>query len=366
MDGGIFKGGVKMLRNLIITIIALMALSTIARADQITLKNGDRLSGNIIKSDSKSLTIKTDYAGNVTVAWDLIQRIVTDQPIYVMLKNDQVMVGNLIANDGEITIKTDDSSQVKVSRDVVLGLRSKDEQLAHQASIERLRNPSLLDLWTGTADAGLSLTRGNSKTFNYNFGVNAARTTSRDKISIYANSLYARNSTSGVAITTANAIRGGLRYDMDLSKKVFLFGAGDFEHDEFQKLDLRMIFSGGLGWHVIKQENTTLNLFAGGALNKEYFFGNTQRTSAEILMGEELTHRFSDRVLWQQRCIIYPSLSEIGDFRLGFDSTITTNINKWLGWQVTLSDRFISNPAIGAQKNDVLLTTGIRFNFGRR
>jgi hypothetical protein len=37
-------------------------------ADQIVLKNGDRLSGSIEKSDDKVLVIKTEFAGHGAVA----------------------------------------------------------------------------------------------------------------------------------------------------------------------------------------------------------------------------------------------------------------------------------------------------------
>ena len=36
-------------------------------ADQITLKNGDRLTGLVVKSDEKELVFKSDYAGEVKV-----------------------------------------------------------------------------------------------------------------------------------------------------------------------------------------------------------------------------------------------------------------------------------------------------------
>jgi len=39
-----------------------------AFADQVILKNGDRLSGTIVKSDDKNLVLKADYAGEVTIA----------------------------------------------------------------------------------------------------------------------------------------------------------------------------------------------------------------------------------------------------------------------------------------------------------
>ena len=43
-----------------------------AAGDQITLKNGDRYSGTIVKSDAKELVLKTEFAGTVTIQWDAV------------------------------------------------------------------------------------------------------------------------------------------------------------------------------------------------------------------------------------------------------------------------------------------------------
>ena len=36
-------------------------------AEEVTLKNGDRLTGTIVSMDDKKLTVKTDYAGDITI-----------------------------------------------------------------------------------------------------------------------------------------------------------------------------------------------------------------------------------------------------------------------------------------------------------
>ena len=41
--------------------------------------------------------------------------------------------------------------------------------------------------------------------------------------------------------TTANAIRGGSRYEVNINDKMFTFGFVDLEFDEFQALDLRPV-----------------------------------------------------------------------------------------------------------------------------
>ncbi len=49
---------------------------------------------------------------------------------------------------------------------------------------------------------------------------------------------------------------------------------------------------------------------------------------------------------------------------MAFDTALVTRISKWLDWQVSFSDRYLSNPLPGIKKNDLLLTTGIRITYG--
>jgi hypothetical protein len=60
---------------------------------------------------------------------------------------------------------------------------------------------------------------------------------------------------------------------------------------------------------------------------------------------------------------VYPNLTDRGEVRMIFDSSVAAKLSRWLSWQITLGDRFISNPAPGRQRNDILLTTGIRLIF---
>ena len=52
------------------TLLWLSLFSLAARADQVTLKNGDRLSGAIVKTDddTKTLLMKTELAGPARLA----------------------------------------------------------------------------------------------------------------------------------------------------------------------------------------------------------------------------------------------------------------------------------------------------------
>jgi hypothetical protein len=169
-----------------------------------------------------------------------------------------------------------------------------------------------------------------------------------------------------------DAIRGGVRGDLNVSDKLFVFGFTDFEYDAFQHLDMRNVVGGGLGYHAVKTAKTTFDLFGGGSFEQEYFSPNPPleptsltRKSGEIVAGEELNSKLNSRTSLSERFAFYPNLSDTGQYRYQFDTTAATKLKNWLSWQITFSDRYLSDPLPGLKKNDLLLSTGVRLTFGK-
>jgi putative salt-induced outer membrane protein len=347
-----------------LTLAAVLMLSPSLLADQISLKNGDRLSGTIETSDAKTLMIKTQYEGEVTVQWAAVETIHSEEPLHVGLSGGQVLVGPVSTSDGELRIATRDAGTVVTKLDSVSLIRSSAEEAAYEAKMQRLLHPRLTDLWGGFLDTGISFTRGNSQTLNFVLSGKAVRTSTRDKITVYANSVFANNGTTGVSITTANAINGGIRVDMDVNSKLFMFGFTDFTYDEFQQLDLRNVLGSGLGYHVIKTDATTFDVYGGGGFDQAYYSTPLTIRSGVANAGESLTHSVSKRTSFSERFDFYPNLSETGQYRFLFNTTATTALNSWLGWQVTFNDGYVSNPPPLIKKNDLLFSTGLRLTFG--
>ena len=337
----------------------------LAGADLVLLQNGDRYSGDVLRSDTKSLVLKTEFAGTVTINWDAISSITAAQPLTLSLKDGQTVVGTVTTSGDRFVVVTKETGEVTAPRASVLAVRNADEQKAYEAQIERFRNPSLLDLWSGFVDTGFAASAGNSRTSAFNLAVNAARSTSRDKISIYATSIRASNSTTGVKIRTANASRGGARYELNVTPKLFAFGFTDIESDEFQNLDLRVAPGGGFGYHMYKNEKNFFDLFGGASYNREFFFNNVDRSAGEVLFGNELGFQFNETFGVTEKFVIFPNLSNAGELRINFDASAVTRVAKWLSWQLTVSDRYLSLPVAGAKKNDTLFTTGVRLTFAK-
>src|SRR6185369_3677074 len=106
-------------------LIILLALVSEATADQIVLKNGDRLTGTIVKSDGKTVVFKSDLVGEVIVAMDNVQDITADKPLYLTLTDGRIVSGLVTTKDKEFEIKSSKGAVV-VERAAVAVVRSED------------------------------------------------------------------------------------------------------------------------------------------------------------------------------------------------------------------------------------------------
>ena len=340
-------------------IILFVAAAFAANADTIVLKNGDHLTGTVVKSDGKQVTLKTDYAGEVNVQLAAIKEITTDKAIYAVTADKKTVSGKVTTEGDSLVITPGNAPAVHVAIASVTILRDEEEQ----AAWEHNQHPGLLENWAGGADVGFALARGNTHTTNLSLAFTAVRATPNDKLAAYVTSIYASNGGPGSSGVTANDIRGGARFDRNLVPKIFAFVSGDFEYNETQDLDLRSILAGGLGYHLIKSDSTTLDFLAGGDYTRETYSTGELRNTGGLTLGEALFHKLGKSTVVNQQIFFYPDLTGSGDYRIAFDLGTTTKIAKWLGWQTAVSDRYLSNPIPGTKSNDVILTTGLNFSF---
>lgn len=368
-----------MLRKLeVLALIAFLGLSTSLFADQVTLKNGDRLTGTVVKSDGKTLVLHTDAAGDITLKFDAIQEIKTDAELHVTVKGGKTAVGPVTTTDGKLEVATKTSGKVEVATTDVTLIRSEAEQQAYEKSL----HPGLMHGWNGGINVGFSVARGNSQTENLALAFNAVHPSLHDKITLYASSINTTNDLADPS-TVANLEQGGLRYDRDVIPKLFAFGAADFMANALQFLDLRQVYTGGFGFHAIKSDRTVLDFLGGLNYTHETYsngtllipaappnpavyesYGKTNKFAA-LTLGEELNTKLGKSTVLTEGAGFFPDLQQTGDYRFTFSLGTVTKLNKWLGWQNQFGDIYVSNPPTGSKSNDVIFTTGLNISFTR-
>lgn len=349
----------------VLAMMMLLLLTPVAAvADTIVLQNGDHVTGTFVSADGKTMAIKTPYEGQISLDWANVSQIVVTGPVYVT--SGQRMLNGTISKVSDTLVVHTSTGDVTVPLAQVTAVRSQEEQNAYEDSL----HPPFTRNWAGGAALGLTLARGNSDTTNLTTSFTLGRKTLNDLIALSESSVY--TTSTPAATVSADAIIGTALYHRNLSKNLFAFVSADFVHDQLQGLNLRQIYSAGLGRNLINSPNTTLDVEAGLNYTRESYSGTAtlapgltiNRNLVAITTGEDFTHRFSKVTSLDEHFFFYPDLSNPGQYRFTLTTDANTRISSWLSWQISLNDLYVSNPPIpGTKSNDVILSTGLAVTF---
>lgn len=117
-----------------------------------------------------------------------------------------------------------------------------------------------------------------------------------------------------------------------------------------QLFTLLLILVADLGLALTRGNSNTTNFALGMAISRETRRDKPSLYAASMSLKEQL--------------FFFPNLSEGGEYRINFDAALVMDINRRFAWQVTLSDRYLSDPPGGFKQNDLLLTTGLKIKLG--
>jgi len=330
-----------------------------AFGDQILLKNGDRITGAIVRKDGNKLVIKTDLLGEVTAPWDKVESVTSEKALYVVTKEGKTISGPVSTVNGSVEVGATPKSTFAPAD--ITAIRNDAEQKA----FDRLQHPAWTQLWAGTGTLGFAGTSGNAETLTFTMGATAQRVTLTDKTSLYFNAIQATASANGKSSPTAEAVRGGFSYNHNIGSRLFLSGFNDYEYDKFQNLDLRFVVGGGFGFHALKGDRQRLDLVGGGDFNHSAYSTPLTQKTAEGYFGDDYSRKIIGGASLTQSLRIFDDLQDGGAYRLNFDTGTSFKLRKWLNWNISLSDRYVNHPAAGRKTNDFLYTTGVGITFAR-
>jgi putative salt-induced outer membrane protein YdiY len=342
-------------------LVSLCACSFLAAADHVVLKNGDSLTGTVIKKDGDKLTLKSEFLGEVTIPWSAVKSLQSDQELNVVLPGGQSVKGKVSTSGDTLAVSTPAGDRTAALTEVTAVRNDAEEH-----EWERLQHPGFFQLWNGTYNFGLALARGNARTATLTNAFVANRTTLKDKVIVHFNEIYATALVNGVNAATASELDGGWEYNRNFDHNWFISTTNDYDHDRFQALDLRAVFGAGAGWKAVTGKRATLSFQGGADYERENFMAGIDRNSAELSAGDTFTYKLNGSTNVSQTFFLYPNLSETGAYRFILNVSAVTAIRKWLGWHITFTDTYLSNPVLGRLPNDLILSTGFQLAFAQK
>ncbi len=235
--------------GVLLVLVALPAL-----ADELIMKNGDRLQGKVISMSLGKLVFKTSYAGNIVINWDQVARLTTDTPLEVYLRGERIIKGKAVAaEEGKLVIETE------------TGPPTPPIALAQVKTLDLPKGPEKWQFHARVA-AGVSRETGNTDTGKYNLDGQVTLSKFPHDIELYAK--YNRE-LSKEKITKDNGL-GSLTYKRFISKKWFLYGNAMAQMDKFKDLNLQAQIAAGPGYQIWKsrQKNLCVGIGPGYAMEK--------------------------------------------------------------------------------------------------
>jgi putative salt-induced outer membrane protein YdiY len=290
---------------------ATLASAGLCSADQITLDNGDRISGTVTRLAGGTVAVHTDYAGDISIDLAHVVALRTDAEMTVLLDDNTRLYGRLTGDAHTLEV-VDTGQKIDIVR--VSGVEP-----GHVSGRE----------WhaSGRFALGASSSSGNSDASNLNFDTEGVWRQDRNRFTAGARGNYAR---SRGAETDNNTIVYG-QYDRFLTKKWYALATASFENNPFADIALRSTIGAGLGYQWFDTPRTKLALEAGLAyVHTDY---DTQPTVQNL--AARLATRF-DYWLWQDRVQFF----NYNQFYLGLDEFENSFLRSQTGFRLPIIDRF--------------------------
>jgi hypothetical protein len=119
-----------------------------------------------------------------------------------------------------------------------------------------------------------------------------------------------------------------------------------------------------------KKDKGFIDLIGGADYNHSSFMATPTATAytqnaAEAFVGDDIGFKLGKKLALTQSYRLFENLSITGDYRQTFNLGFSATIAKYLTWNATAVDQYLSDPAPGRKKNDFLYSTGLGFTFSR-
>jgi putative salt-induced outer membrane protein YdiY len=315
----------------------------IGLADEVTLENGDKLTGTVVKVEGGKLTLKTDYAGAVEILVEKIKSLVTDHPVEIKMEAGELLKGK---------VKTIGEGKLEVEPEP-----EREAAIVDWKKVVAV-NPPRRKL-TGSITVGGTSQSGNTERLSGSIGADAAIKSDRDRFSLR----FLFNYGEEKGEETVNNTYLSLKYDYFFTKRFYGLLGLELYKDKFVDLNLRTIVGPGAGLQVWDDPVKSLFLEAGVTYFSEDRIDNPHRDWVAARLAADFRYRFSKIITFAERIEGYPSLTYGGEYTLRNEASLISPLGA--AWSLKLSNIWLRNsdPPPGIERDDFTWILGLQYSF---
>ncbi|MBL9204549.1 MAG: DUF481 domain-containing protein, partial [Opitutaceae bacterium] len=338
----------------VLSLSALLCLTVgLARADVVETKSGARLTGKVVKVDSATITLETDYAGTLTVKQGEVVSVKTEAPLNYRLAAGTVLQGTLApAAGGQVQISGADGS-VTTSLDKVAATWAPGGTDPAIVALQRA--------WAYEAALDVTGKTGNKEQSGTALSFRAVLAGSQDTLQFYAG--YDRQISDGQK--SADQFKAGIDYANNFSGRKSWYVRDEGGFDRIKDIDLYNVAAAGLGYDFIKEAKQTLTGRAGVSYRYEGYGNPLSEDVNSAGLDFGLNHRLemANSVL-VNRLSFVPSFDDFGNFRAIHESYYELPLaNPSWKLRVGVLNDYNSQPGRGVEKLDTSYFTRLVLNW---
>jgi hypothetical protein len=319
---------------------AFLAFAAPASADTVTLKDGSVIHGKNLHIANGAVTITTTFSGDLTIKQELVASFVTDEPVYVKIKDAPAVLGKVEPKDAGLVIAGSG------------GIRPASVENIKSTWPASARDPDLAH-WLFELSTDVSGKSGNTTGFAGNGRIVAVRKTATDALKLYGSADY----TVANGLTSANNQKGGVEYNSFFSPAFSWFASGELMRDTVQEIDLRASTLAGIGWNSIRSPREDLQFRAGFSYRYETY--DTKPNTPDFSSAGAnlaLVHRLnvSPWFVMHNSLSYMPSFKDTANFIIDHDSNVTMPLATSKAWslRIGMTNEFTSKPVDANKRLD--------------
>jgi len=321
----------------------------VAKTDVVIFVNGDRLTGEVKSLERGKLRFKTAATDTISIEWDDVATLTSDQNIQVETEVGNRFLGSLSKPTRErIIVVNTDSGTVDLDAAEIVFMDPIEEQ-----GIERFDG----DITAGfnfakasevsQAQLGLEL-EARTETRIFELDVASVTSDSEDNESSQRHSLE-------------------LAYTRLWPERWFTGAIVGLERNDELGLDLRTSVGAGGGRYLRQTNSSVLSLVGGLQLSRENVSAaleDKDTLEAFATLSWDWFRYDAPELDFSTKLQIIPNLTDTGRVRAEFDVSLKWEMIEDLFWQLEFYESFDSDPVVpGAEENDYGVTTSLGWEF---
>ena len=346
--------------------------------DVIVFKNGDELTGTLLREIGNTVVFKSDMVDEVTVPTSKIKELRSKGSFAVLKKHEKIALTT--KEPGDITVSNDTITVVDPSGapesvpvkdlDFVVDKPTYDKEMTGK--------PGIWYGWQGSIAGGVNIVESTTTGQSYNVDIHLLRAIptvpdipARTRTIFNLTETYGKLTTPVIPPTTppsanqvakVNIFNTNFEQRKEFTPHMYgLVGLG-YGHNYSEGLNFWQAYGAGPGWTVIRDSAQQLDLSVDLHYERQNFQGSTpKRNLIGSNFNENYRRTLPDNMLLTLRGTYNEAWNDFHAYSAAGSVGLTMPVNERFSLNLDIRNDYLNNPAFGFKKNSFQLITAVGY-----